>query len=296
MSRVIKQIGKMFPPLKKGDFHDMGDIYIMHGTDGKEYVGQAHCQHFRTVNESLIPDAPHGAPGRITEHIAEAFGRHPDKNCRKLNAAIRKHGCESFTWEVLERVHESQMNDVETAYIALFDCVASGYNLKEGGKNGRLSAETKALISKAHKENPPFKGKHHSEGTKKAIANKNTANANEQRPPDHKGDPVPPYIKHINHADRQGYGVLGHPSMKGVTCGAKKKEFVSKKMTMDEKLALAVAYAASLDADAAAVNAAKQTRVYKKKAVVDAAVDDADQAPREASGSAAGTSGTSSEE
>lgn len=95
-----------------------------------------------------------------------------------INLAFKKYGKENFKKEILEMISfedEAELDALETAYIKKFDAMneAVGYNRSEGGEGGttseislkgaatrrrngnmKLSAETKAKISKANKGKP----------------------------------------------------------------------------------------------------------------------------------------------
>ena len=89
-----------------------------------------------------------------------------------------------------------------------------------------------------------------SDDTKKKLAD---AQLDKVARVDHTGQALPKYLKFINQADRKGYAVIAHPALEGA-----KKEFVSKKLTLDEKKRLALAYIVDLGTDPDVVNAAKR--------------------------------------
>ena len=111
-------------------------IYIATNTiNMKQYVGQS-------------TKYPHEHRGRIHEHRL-ANGKY------LFHKSIRKHGFDSFTWEVIHYPGASQdaLNAIERWHIAkLGSLVPNGYNLETGGKSGgRLSPEARAKLSAAHK-------------------------------------------------------------------------------------------------------------------------------------------------
>lgn len=77
------------------------------------------------------------------------------KNQRKLHHALKKYGVKNFTFEILEifdnNISQDILNEREIHYIDCFNSIKEGYNLTEGGSNGKLSEETKKLISEKHK-------------------------------------------------------------------------------------------------------------------------------------------------
>jgi len=134
-----------------------GHIYFVTNTlNGKQYVGQT------TVGDRR-------GHGKL---IAKAY---------------RKYGTENFTYDVICSGIDNQatLNFIERFWIKVMDCrVPNGYNLEHGGKtSGKVSDETKAKISAAHKGRKPSKeaiekmrlaklGKKH---TLEAIANMSVA-------------------------------------------------------------------------------------------------------------------------
>jgi len=103
---------------------------------------------------------------RWRDHLKSARG-----DCRfKFAASIRKHGPESFVFEVIEECEDHLANEREVFWIAHFDSFKHGYNSTTGGdcnyttsddtrkkisaaKTGTtLSDETKRKIGDAHRE------------------------------------------------------------------------------------------------------------------------------------------------
>lgn len=126
----------------------------------------------------------------MTYNIEKRFGRNGSGYLRKHNGifnqphfanAILKYGWENFYTEILfDNLIKEEANIKEKEYIIKYDSQnpKKGYNIKDGGSNGRLSEETKQKISQKmkgrfEKEKNPFWGKTHSEETKKIIGEKN---------------------------------------------------------------------------------------------------------------------------
>ena len=155
-----------------------GIIYkIVNQLDGKPYVGQT----VRSLEE------------RFQEHAkADSY----------IGNAIRAHGVENFTCEVIEECDtREQLNEREIFWIAELNCKhPNGYNLTDGGEgtSGHShSEETKAKIGAKHKgiprspetraklsaanrgENNPNYGKHPSDET---LAKMSAANSGENHP------------------------------------------------------------------------------------------------------------------
>lgn len=95
------------------------------------------------------------------------------KNSTYLYGAIKKHGVENFEYTVLATCEDQETaNRLETEFIQQYNSLDHdiGYNLKEGGSNGKHSEETKQKISNTLKENPYWLGKHLSDETKAKIS------------------------------------------------------------------------------------------------------------------------------
>ncbi len=73
---------------------------------------------------------------------------HVKKSCRKLYNAMRKYGHENFRVVKLAEVSDDQLDDVEKKYIAEFNTIKFGYNIKPGGASAGHSEETRKLMSK----------------------------------------------------------------------------------------------------------------------------------------------------
>jgi group I intron endonuclease len=69
-----------------------------------------------------------------------------------FHRALRKHGSNSFVWEILDdstcKTIE-QLNNMEIFYIAYYDTFKNGYNLTSGGRRCIIREETKQKISKS---------------------------------------------------------------------------------------------------------------------------------------------------
>lgn len=134
-------------------------------TSGKSYIGQ-------TKNLSK----------RTEEH------KRPSSSCLALRNAIRQHGWESFTTEVLcENLTLDQANTLEEQLIishqTLYPC---GYNLKHGGNNRSPSNEVRAKISAAKKGIP------RSEAAKTAMRGKRGPLPSAQKP---RGPQTPEHVE-----------------------------------------------------------------------------------------------------
>ena len=107
----------------------MGFIYklTLKKESRKAYIGQT----IRDIHE------------RLKEHQLESSG------CKAISAAIKKHGWENFDKEWYE-VPDEDLNFYEEMLVALLGTLSpGGYNLKEGGGNGKPSDESRQKMSEA---------------------------------------------------------------------------------------------------------------------------------------------------
>ncbi|APC25684.1 GIY-YIG catalytic domain-containing endonuclease [Only Syngen Nebraska virus 5] len=135
----------------------MGFIYTLTSPSGKSYVGQT------------------------TRPIEDRFDEHQKpSSCVAIYRAIDKHGWDNFITDYYE-CPDSELNKHETWLIRLMVTLApNGYNLREGGSNGKMSEEAKKKLSEAqtgkilseeHKKklSEANIGKTHTEETRKKL-------------------------------------------------------------------------------------------------------------------------------
>lgn len=104
----------------------MGFIYrIVNKIDMKTYIGQTYDIDIRWYTHQ----------------------KRKNSNCRYLKRAFDKHGIDNFKFEIICICFDDDMNDLEIEYIRKFKTLAPhGYNLREGGNNGKHHEETKEKI------------------------------------------------------------------------------------------------------------------------------------------------------
>ena len=106
----------------------MGYIYLItNKLTGKKYIGQT-----------------------LENDIHERWKSHFKKssNCRYLKHALAKYHKENFKFEIICICFDTDCDKYEKEYIKKFNTlVPNGYNLREGGNNGRHNTETKKKIS-----------------------------------------------------------------------------------------------------------------------------------------------------
>ena len=129
----------------------MGSIYLIRNTvNGKCYIGQT----YRDVETRVFKEHLRGHPS----------------NCRLLSNAVKKHGANNFTYEILhDGIIPEFLDDLEREAIEKFNTIAPhGYNLTTGGNSGGSpSEETRRKISTT------LKGKTFSEETRRKISEAN---------------------------------------------------------------------------------------------------------------------------
>ena len=111
-----------------------GIIYLVRSPSGKAYIGQT------TLTLKF----------RRRLHRA----KRPKEGCTALASAILKYGDSKMRWSVIASAWDKEGLDyAECALIAQHDTIVpNGYNLKDGGSNGKASAETCEKIRAAHKK------------------------------------------------------------------------------------------------------------------------------------------------
>ena len=155
-----------------------GRIYKAEFPNGKLYVG--------ATTRTLVK--------RANSHI---YAAKRGSGCPAFSNAVRKHGMPKFS-ELCVVFSREELDTAEVKWIESLDTmVPKGYNIKEGGSNGRHSEETKRKISLNHTgerhpsfgvkwnegrilsfkksqagEGNRFYGKHHTDSSKDKIASK----------------------------------------------------------------------------------------------------------------------------
>ncbi|AGE59601.1 GIY-YIG catalytic domain-containing endonuclease [Acanthocystis turfacea Chlorella virus OR0704.3] len=105
--------------------HNMGFIYRLTSPSNKSYIGQT----FRPIEK------------RFKEH------QDPDSPCVAISRAIQKHGWDNMKKKWIE-IPDEDLNFYEEMLVALLGTLApGGYNLKEGGGNGKPCEEVRKKIS-----------------------------------------------------------------------------------------------------------------------------------------------------
>lgn len=124
----------------------MGCVYLITSPSGKQYVGQT----------------TQTAEARWYSHVYEAT--RGKSGCRALARAIRKYGPDAMCIEVLHETDDlDELNRLEAHEIAQRGTLTpGGYNLRTGGDNWTVSANTRELLSRNQKtawQDPAYRAK-----------------------------------------------------------------------------------------------------------------------------------------
>jgi|ETNmetMinimDraft_31_1059906.scaffolds.fasta_scaffold09709_1 hypothetical protein len=208
----------------------LGEIYkIENKINGKSYIGQ--CQKYVGKNKNKW-----NTNGRWKSHIREALGGCKD-HCLLLNQAIRKYGIGNFKITKLKDCELNEMDTWEKFYIKKYNSlVPNGYNLTEGGSNGKDSDETR------EKKRQMRLGKKHSDEVKKNISKGQLGNRRNKKKRKYKEDEnLPKYIQCIRNSGK----IIGY-MVKNFPIGVKKKKYIRKSFTNiynpEETLSITLSY------------------------------------------------------
>ena len=100
--------------------------------------------------------------GQTWQTIHKRFAEHKNRTgCVKLYNAFNKYGRDNFSIEVVcYAVDQLDADYWERHFIRIHDSINNGYNIREGGSNGKMSDESKKKISDANRgENNGMFGK-----------------------------------------------------------------------------------------------------------------------------------------
>ena len=115
--------------------------------------------------------------GQTTRPIEERFKEHEtgkSNECRAIYNAIKKYEWDNFEKDWYECPDEDLNFDEELLVREMETLVPTGYNLREGGGNGKLSKETKQKISESTKGEKNHRyGNPMSDETKQKLAEAN---------------------------------------------------------------------------------------------------------------------------
>lgn len=205
-----------------GQYAGPVEIYQLTAPNGKAYIGQASC--YRRHGKKW---AAKGFKGRWTEHRYEAAKGRNQEDCRVLYHSLRKYGPENFKTEVLLRVSKHLADHYEAKFITTLNTLSpNGLNLKEGGNTTVFSEESRRRLSESAK--------------KRVYTDEDRARMSVlKRAARRLVSPLPILITHLkeNPPAYQGEGYVAV-----IKHGGKlhRKSFVSKSLSMPEKLRLTV--------------------------------------------------------
>lgn len=158
-------------------------IYIIKNKiNNKVYVGKANC--FIGLNNSIW-----GTLGRWKSHLDDAFKKNKS-HCTVLNNALIKYGKENFEVFTIYKGPISTIGEKEQYYITLLNSkLPNGYNLRDGGDNGKFNDLTIQKMVNAHT------GVSHSEDRKIKIGKGQIGNRRTSKPRKYEEDnDLPKYI------------------------------------------------------------------------------------------------------
>lgn len=228
---------------------ELGEIYLItNQINGKRYIGQAHCH----IGKKKVK---HGTEGRWMYHLRDASLK---TSTSILHRAINKYGKHNFQVKTIFICKSSQLDYYENKYIRQYNSLSPhGYNLRMGGSHGKYSEEAKRNISNAISgEKHRLYNKHQPESTRRKISEAMMGSGNHRYgvicTPEYREKMselkrsdtwrhLPMYVYYDKCRKHEGFTVRRHPKM-----GNKRKVFVSSKLSMEEKLELAVKYLESL--------------------------------------------------
>lgn len=131
-----------------------GIYSITSKTDGKRYIGQTIVSFEKRWK-------------RHKHDLNKGIHKNPH-----LQSSWNKYGDDNFDFEIIEECIEINTDEAEIFWIFTFRTLNNeyGYNIKTGGKNGRMSEESKDKLSKSQMGNQNTLGLKHSEKTKLKIS------------------------------------------------------------------------------------------------------------------------------
>lgn len=212
------------------------EIYLIISPSGKRYIGQTQCLSRKGKSYGTIE--------RWKAHLRDA--RAPDGGrCRLLNDEIQQFTASEFEVIPLITCKSDVVNKFEKEMILQYHSLNDngnnpyGLNIRQGGKSGdRLPDDTRARQSEGQH-------RYYRENGKRSVTAKTKVQISQSLIDrvvryDHKGEPLPKYMKYVEWKDRCGYEILGHP-----TC--KRKYFVSSTKSLDELKEMCVSFLDSLN-------------------------------------------------
>ena len=207
-----------------GNYAGPVEIYQLTAPNGKQYIGQSQCHRRRSRRKEGWQ--AHGFEGRWKEHKQRAVAKDQESKCTALYASLRKYGPESFQKEILLRVSKAQANHYEAKFIALLDTlVPNGLNLTSGGDAVVFSDIARQRMSIAST------GKLHSNKTKALVSSIGRIRSYARG--------MPALVTETK-ASRASATDAGYRTTVRLDGKAYTKSFVSKALSMSEKLRLAV--------------------------------------------------------
>lgn len=136
----------------------------------KKFNGEIYCATCSATGKQYVGQTMQGFRVRVCDHKSTS-----KKSDYGFYYAIRKHGWDSFTWEIIESglPNHQQLDDMEIYWIATLDTYHNGYNSDKGGKgsSGMVhTEEAKRKIRDANMGNTKLLGYRHTDESKKKMS------------------------------------------------------------------------------------------------------------------------------
>lgn len=210
---------------------DKGIIYCLTSPSGKKYVGQTK----RSLEQ------------RIKEHMYQ-------KSSCLIHRAIAKYGINNLVVECLQKCNIQDLDSYERHYMNELNTMhPNGYNIRSGGSESKQKMREKKLGSNNHNYGKPrtdetkqnislakTKENHHFFGKQLNIEHVQKLSLAHRKREEDKN--LPMYVVYVkarpSHYQSEGYAVVNHRTLPN-------KYFISKNMSIDQKLRLAIEYLAT---------------------------------------------------
>jgi group I intron endonuclease len=192
---------------------ELGEVYCITSPSNKKYIGQ--CVKILSSGKNW------GYLNRWKQHISDS--KNGKDYCRLLNNAIRKYGSQNFIIEIVKECNIIDLDYYENLYINTFNTMTpNGYNLISGKTESRQSDETKEL-------------------RRQSMIGKNLGRIMDKRPRNRPEDlNLPKYLRYYKDSSgKEGYRISNHPILKD-------KSFLSKYVSIEDKLKMALTYLKSI--------------------------------------------------
>lgn len=165
-----------------------------------------------------------------------------------MSSSIKEYGSHNHLVKLIWICPSEQANYWEAKFVRQFNTQEpNGLNIYRGGNLYDMSGENNPMWGKTHSEETRKKISDALTGVpltatcKKNMSKAHAKNMEEGRlPPRRKHNDLPKYIYHVKSANKEGYEIRHHPTLK-------QKQFTAKSITLEENLERAKAYLADIN-------------------------------------------------